>query len=162
MSMAIPTRIVAAAGPQLDAALEGAVEELLEALLSSGSGDGGAGAILALLSDEELIRLKQGHRRAFLMLLDLRRSDEELQAEARRIGLAHFTASVRASDLMQLISDFGEAFHRRAHQLDLGPEDSELLIGALRRRLSLVLRVIVAEMERLDEGVALRISLLAE
>ncbi|MDA8396982.1 MAG: PAS domain S-box protein [Actinomycetota bacterium] len=162
MSMAIPTRIVAAAGPQLDAALEGAVEELLEALLSSGSGDGGAGDILALLSDEELIRLKQGHRRAFSMLLDLRRSDDELQAEARRIGLAHFMASVRASDLMQLISDFGEAFHRRAHQLDLDPEDSELLIGALRRRLSLVLRVIVAEMERLDEGVALRISLLAE
>ncbi len=161
MSMAIPTRILAAAGPDLDAALDGAVEELLETLLSLPAGSGAA-EILARLSDEELIRLKQSHRRGFSMLLDPRRSDDELEAEARRVGLAHFMASVRASDMMQLVSVFGEAFHRRAHQLDLGPEDSELLIAALRRRLSLALQVIVTEMERLDEAVALRVSLLAE
>ncbi|MDA8262392.1 MAG: PAS domain S-box protein [Actinomycetota bacterium] len=162
MTAPLPTRVLAAAGSRLDAALEETVEEVLEALLAPAAGSDGAADLLARLSDEELIRLKQGHRRAFAMLLDPRRPDDELEAEARRVGLAHFMASVRASDMLRLVADFGEAFHSRAHQLGLGPEDSEALIAVLRRRLSLVLRVSAAEMERLDEGVAQRVALLAE
>ncbi len=162
MSVPVPTHIFAAAGARLDDALADATEELLEALLAPVAGGGAADGLLARLSDEELIRLKQGHRRAFSMLLDPRRPEDELEAEARRIGLAHFLAGVRASDMMQLVSDFGEVFHRRATQLGLDREDSEALIAALRRRLSMVLHISVAEVERLDEAVAGRISLLAE
>ncbi len=162
MSAPIPAGVVAAAGAKLDDALAGAADELLEALFAAGAADAGSGGVLARLSEEELIRLKQGHRRAFSMLLDPRRPDDELEAEARRIGLAHFLAGVRASDMMQLVSDFGEVFHRRALELGLDREDSEALIGSLRGRLSLLLRTSVTEVERLDEGVAARISLLAE
>ncbi len=162
MNAPIPAGVLALAGAGLDDALAGAADELLEALFAPVAADAGSDGLLARLSEEELISLKQGHRRAFSMLLDPRRPDDELEAEARRIGLAHFLAGVRASDMMQLVSDFGEVFHRRALQLGLDREDSEALIGSLRGRLSLLLRTSVTELERLEEGVAARISLLAE
>ena len=54
MSMAIPTRILAAAGPDLDAALDGAVEELLETLLSLPAGSGAAEILARLRACQEI------------------------------------------------------------------------------------------------------------